>query len=246
MGGPMGNQMGNPAGNPMSKPMGNPMSHAMGNPLGNNSLGNPMGRTMGQTGREMSGSQISAINNQSAQTSNAESKEYPEKTYNQAPSMDMHKKPFLRGQQGFQGNFSGGFSGPYKKPHYDYFPQQGHHQNPHSFRNYEQSGASQSQEGTEFSELSKKPQHFKAGYKPQNYKTVPCRFFHSTIGCPRGEECHFIHDYNYMGVETPNMHKYVRPLSQLSHNQERNQRNMLLYGHMSSNKDDEGSEKFAK
>ena len=77
------------------------------------------------------------------------------------------------------------------------------------------------------------------GYRPQNYKTVPCRFFHSNIGCPRGDECHFIHDYNYMGVETPNMHKYVRPLNQLSHNQERNQRNMMLYGHLNINQDGE-------
>ena len=70
----------------------------------------------------------------------------------------------------------------------------------------------------------------KIGFKPQNYKTVPCRFFHSGVGCPRRDECHFIHDYNYVGVETPNMHKYVRPLSMLSHSQERNQRNMILYG----------------
>ena len=52
--------------------------------------------------------------------------------------------------------------------------------------------------------------------KPNNYKTVPCRLFHSPIGCTRGDNCHFIHDYNFAGVETPNMNKYVRPFNMLS------------------------------
>ena len=78
----------------------------------------------------------------------------------------------------------------------------------------------------------------KIGFKPQNYKTVPCRFFHSSVGCPRRDECHFIHDYNYVGIETPNMHKYVRPLSMLSHSQERNQRNMILYGGNGGNQEE--------
>lgn len=43
----------------------------------------------------------------------------------------------------------------------------------------------------------------KVSYKPHNYKTVPCVFFHSPQGCSRGENCHFIHDYNYSGRETP-------------------------------------------
>lgn len=51
-------------------------------------------------------------------------------------------------------------------------------------------------------------------------KTVPCRFFHSEIGCPRGEACHFIHNQNYKGVAIPNMDKFVRPLEQLYRQQE--------------------------
>jgi hypothetical protein len=50
----------------------------------------------------------------------------------------------------------------------------------------------------------------KVSYKPHNYKTVPCVFFHSPQGCSRGDNCHFIHDWNYNGRETPNMRKYVR------------------------------------
>ena len=48
--------------------------------------------------------------------------------------------------------------------------------------------------------------------KPPNYRTVPCRNFHSSVGCSHGARCHFIHDMMYEGVPTPNMHKYVRPL----------------------------------
>jgi hypothetical protein len=59
-------------------------------------------------------------------------------------------------------------------------------------------------------------QHNKVPYRPPNYKTVPCRMFHSSVGCSRGEGCHFIHDLQYAGRETPNMHKYVRSLSQLN------------------------------
>eukprot|EP01017_Pseudomicrothorax_dubius_P045484 TRINITY_DN7868_c0_g1_i1.p1 TRINITY_DN7868_c0_g1~~TRINITY_DN7868_c0_g1_i1.p1 ORF type:complete len:190 (-),score=31.55 TRINITY_DN7868_c0_g1_i1:174-743(-) len=62
----------------------------------------------------------------------------------------------------------------------------------------------------------------KQPFRPANYKTVPCRLFHSPIGCERGEGCHFIHDYTYAGRETPNMQKYVRPLNKLSKNDERN------------------------
>jgi hypothetical protein len=51
----------------------------------------------------------------------------------------------------------------------------------------------------------------KVSYKPHNYKTVPCVFFHSEQGCSRSDTCHFIHDWNYSGRETPNMRKYVRP-----------------------------------
>jgi hypothetical protein len=35
------------------------------------------------------------------------------------------------------------------------------------------------------------------------YKTLPCRWFHSPLGCERGENCDYIHDYNYMGTMPP-------------------------------------------
>ena len=44
--------------------------------------------------------------------------------------------------------------------------------------------------------------------KPQNYKTVPCRRFHSTDGCERGDNCHFIHDFQFQGRPTPNFHDW--------------------------------------
>ena len=68
------------------------------------------------------------------------------------------------------------------------------------------------------SKEDKNSAHHKVAYKPQNYKTVPCRLFHSLVGCTRGESCHFIHDLQFSGRETPNMHKYVRPLHLLSKN----------------------------
>ena len=36
------------------------------------------------------------------------------------------------------------------------------------------------------------------------YKTKPCRNYHGTTGCTRGENCFFIHDPNYKGREIPN------------------------------------------
>lgn len=39
--------------------------------------------------------------------------------------------------------------------------------------------------------------------RPPNYKTVPCRLYHSPVGCARGEFCHFIHDPEYAGRELP-------------------------------------------
>ena len=39
--------------------------------------------------------------------------------------------------------------------------------------------------------------------RPQNYKTVPCRQYHSAVGCTRGDFCHFIHDADYAGKELP-------------------------------------------
>ncbi len=35
--------------------------------------------------------------------------------------------------------------------------------------------------------------------RPPNYKTKPCRNFHSEIGCNREIKCHFIHDQKYAG-----------------------------------------------
>lgn len=39
--------------------------------------------------------------------------------------------------------------------------------------------------------------------RPPNYKTVPCRNFHGGLGCIRGDACHFIHDYKYIGQPVP-------------------------------------------
>ncbi len=36
------------------------------------------------------------------------------------------------------------------------------------------------------------------------YKTKACRHYHSSVGCTRGENCFFIHDPQYKGVEIPN------------------------------------------
>lgn len=44
--------------------------------------------------------------------------------------------------------------------------------------------------------------------KPQNYRTVPCRRFHSSDGCERGDNCHFIHDFQYQGRPIPNFHDW--------------------------------------
>ena len=38
----------------------------------------------------------------------------------------------------------------------------------------------------------------------RKYKTKPCRNYHSTTGCTRGDNCFFIHDPNYKGTEIPN------------------------------------------
>lgn len=42
--------------------------------------------------------------------------------------------------------------------------------------------------------------------KPQNFRTVPCRRFHSADGCERGDNCHFIHDFQFQGRPIPNFH----------------------------------------
>ena len=258
---PMENRMTNQMGNPQMNP--NPMERPPVNPMGN-----PMGGQINQINPQINMPMNNNPNNvQMINPSNGSNNGIPDKgegmfpdnnnmmpirmPFNQGNPAEIQKKtPFMRGgNPGYPNDYPGNFSGgaPYKKPHFDFYPhqqqQQPHHQNPHFARNFETPPPQESpnnpfQEQGEHGEISKKP-HFKNPYKPQNYKTVPCRFFHSNIGCPRGEECHFIHDYNYMGVETPNMHKYVRPLNQLSHNSERNQRNMLLYGHLAGRDSDE-------
>jgi hypothetical protein len=42
------------------------------------------------------------------------------------------------------------------------------------------------------------------------YKTKPCRNYHSSVGCSRGDACHFIHDPDYAGTEIKcfNLSKY--------------------------------------
>lgn len=35
------------------------------------------------------------------------------------------------------------------------------------------------------------------------YKTKPCKHYHGPAGCPRGDNCHFIHDPQYAGKEIP-------------------------------------------
>eukprot|EP00358_Blepharisma_japonicum_P003700 CAMPEP_0202954518 /NCGR_PEP_ID=MMETSP1395-20130829/50871_1 /ASSEMBLY_ACC=CAM_ASM_000871 /TAXON_ID=5961 /ORGANISM="Blepharisma japonicum, Strain Stock R1072" /LENGTH=326 /DNA_ID=CAMNT_0049670083 /DNA_START=846 /DNA_END=1823 /DNA_ORIENTATION=+ len=44
--------------------------------------------------------------------------------------------------------------------------------------------------------------------KPQNYRTVPCKKYHSSEGCERGDNCHFIHDFQYQGRPIPNFQEW--------------------------------------
>ena len=49
--------------------------------------------------------------------------------------------------------------------------------------------------------------------RPPNFRTKPCRNFHSSLGCNRGEMCHFIHDPEFAGTDIPNFsfnEKYQR------------------------------------
>lgn len=41
--------------------------------------------------------------------------------------------------------------------------------------------------------------------KPMKYRTEPCRNFHSLAGCTHGDNCHFIHDFEYAGRPIPNL-----------------------------------------
>ncbi len=62
-------------------------------------------------------------------------------------------------------------------------------------------------------------------------KRVPCVWYHSTNGCQRGSNCDFIHDVSFKGMKTPNMDKYVRPISKLSRNPDMNRKNIQRYQH---------------
>ena len=44
--------------------------------------------------------------------------------------------------------------------------------------------------------------------KPINYRTVPCKNFHSADGCSRGDNCHFIHDYAQAGKQIQNFQEW--------------------------------------
>lgn len=46
--------------------------------------------------------------------------------------------------------------------------------------------------------------------RSDKYKTVPCKYFHSPLGCQKKEECTFIHDETCAGFPTRNMHRYVK------------------------------------
>ena len=46
--------------------------------------------------------------------------------------------------------------------------------------------------------------------RPPNYRTEPCRNFHSPAGCTHGDNCHFIHDFDYPGVPIPDLDKWRR------------------------------------
>ncbi|MCQ2819869.1 MAG: zinc finger CCCH domain-containing protein [archaeon] len=47
-------------------------------------------------------------------------------------------------------------------------------------------------------------QPFQSKVNMEKYKTKPCRYYHSSTGCTRGDGCIFIHDPNYKGREIPN------------------------------------------
>jgi hypothetical protein len=49
------------------------------------------------------------------------------------------------------------------------------------------------------------------------------------MGCDHGDSCHFIHDAQYKGRETPNMAKYVRPIGRLSRNEDKNRELLTKY-----------------
>jgi hypothetical protein len=44
--------------------------------------------------------------------------------------------------------------------------------------------------------------------KPTNYRTLPCLKYHSSEGCIRGDNCHFIHDFEFAGKPIPNFREW--------------------------------------
>lgn len=52
-------------------------------------------------------------------------------------------------------------------------------------------------------------------------KTIPCRLFHSEIGCAFNENCDYIHDPNFKGMPIPGMDKFVRPIEQIARGKEK-------------------------
>lgn len=85
--------------------------------------------------------------------------------------------------------------------------------NPQKFSNQLDQEYISTEESSAENQNKKAPMH-----KPHNYKTVPCRLFHSSKGCQFGDDCHYIHDLNYAGRETPNMQKYIRPFHSVNKN----------------------------
>ena len=74
-------------------------------------------------------------------------------------------------------------------------------------QNYQQTGGYQSQQA--------------GGSGPmfaRNYKTVPCKYFHSPQGCVKSQGCTFIHDEKYAGQPTPSMLKSNRGMVMTSYN----------------------------
>ena len=47
------------------------------------------------------------------------------------------------------------------------------------------------------------------GDKPINFRTVPCRNFHSSEGCTRGDNCHFVHDFDHIGTTIGNIPEWM-------------------------------------
>lgn len=53
------------------------------------------------------------------------------------------------------------------------------------------------------------------------YKTQPCKWFHSGLGCERGDNCDYIHDFNFKGVMPP-PHTYKHKKSHMMGSRQHN------------------------